>query len=151
MKKETSAGAIIFRQNKERKYLLLHYESGHWGYVKGHVEKNENTMETVKREAKEEAGITDLAFVPGFGEEVSYYYKEGESTIFKTVIFLLAETEQEEIRLSSEHIGYKWAGFQNALRQLTYANSKEILQKAESFFKQNKQKTPAAFAKPSKA
>ena len=44
VKVEKSAGAIIFRDdNGTRKYLLLHYNPGHWEYVKGHIEDGETT------------------------------------------------------------------------------------------------------------
>lgn len=145
MKRETSAGAIIFRKNKGRKYLLLHYESGHWDYVKGNVEKKEKAQQTIKREAKEEAGITDLSFISGFKKKINYFYKKEKELIAKSVIFLLAETGQKQIKLSHEHIGYRWLGFKEALKQLTYNNAKDILKKAEEFLKHSKQKTLKSF------
>ena len=58
---ETSAGAIIFRENNSsRLYLLLNYPSGHWDFVKGKMEEGELPHQTVIREAKEETGIEDL-------------------------------------------------------------------------------------------
>src|SRR3989344_4160126 len=104
MKRETSAGAVIFRKDEGRKYLLLHYESGHWDYVKGNVEREEEIEDTIKREAQEEAGISDLKFISGFNEKINYFYaKKDKELISKSVIFLLAETKQKEIRLSHEH------------------------------------------------
>ncbi|MGH9950141.1 MAG: diadenosine tetraphosphate hydrolase, partial [Nitrososphaeraceae archaeon] len=37
MLKEYSAGAVLFGNfaNNERKFLLLHYTSGHWDFPKG--------------------------------------------------------------------------------------------------------------------
>ena len=56
---ETSAGAIIFREiDNSRIYLLLNYPSGHWDFVKGKMEKDESTHQTVIREAKEETGYS---------------------------------------------------------------------------------------------
>ncbi len=145
MKRETSAGAIIFKKNKGRKYLLLHYESGHWDYVKGNAEKQEKIEETIKREAKEEAGITDLTFIPGFKEKIDYFYRKEKELISKSVIFLLAETGQKQIKLSYEHIGYKWLNFDKALKQLTYNTAKDVLKKAENFLKETRQKTLSSF------
>lgn len=146
MIKETSAGAVIFCKNKAREYLLLHYESGHWDFVKGHVEKKEKVQGTVKREAKEEAGITDLQFIPGFKEEINYFYRKDKELISKEVIFLLAETKQKEIKISHEHIGYKWLDYENALKQLTFDTAKDMLKKAEKFLKKySRQKTLTSF------
>jgi len=145
MKRETSAGAVIFRKDEGRKYLLLHYESGHWDYVKGNVEREEEIEDTIKREAQEEAGISDLKFISGFNEKINYFYaKKDKELISKSVIFLLAETKQKEIRLSQEHVGYIWADFQNAVKQLTYPSSKDILKKAEKFL-DKQQKTLKSF------
>ena len=59
MIKETSAGIVLYRkENTKNLFLLLHYPSGHWDFVKGKMEKNETTHETAIRETKEETGIT---------------------------------------------------------------------------------------------
>lgn len=67
--REKSCGAIVFLKDKEVKCLLLHYEAGHWDFVKGNVEPNENEKETVIRELREETGITDAQFIEGFREK----------------------------------------------------------------------------------
>ncbi|MFQ5573679.1 MAG: NUDIX domain-containing protein, partial [Nitrosopumilaceae archaeon] len=70
---EKSAGTVIFRDASGGVvFLLLHYPSGHWDFVKGKIEKNENPLETVVRETKEETGIFDLGFLDGFKENIEY-------------------------------------------------------------------------------
>ena len=155
MPKETSAGAIIFRkeprsrasslQGRDNKiyYLLLHYKSGHWDFPKGHIEKGEKEEETVKREIKEETGIEDVEIIDGFKEWVKYVFRrsyglEGEEKkkapwVFKIVTFYLAETKTKEIKISFEHLGYKWLPYEEAFKQLTFKNAKEILKKANDF------------------
>lgn len=142
---EKSAGAIIFKKEEDIvKYLLLHYESGHWEFVKGHIEKGEDIKGTVKREAKEETGIEDLRFIEGFKETIRYFFKwppvreaiekgQKSENIMKFVTFLLAETETKNIKLSHEHIGYEWLTYEKAIKRLTFKNAKEILKKAEEF------------------
>lgn len=133
---EKSAGALIFRKEKGIiKYLLLHYESGHWEFVKGHIEKGESIKDTVRRETKEEVGISDLEFVEGFKETIRYFFKWEGKNIMKFVTFLLAETKTENIKLSHEHIGYEWLSYEQALGKLTFKNAKEILKKAEEYVK----------------
>ncbi len=134
MIKETSAGAIVFRkEGKEIKYLILHYGAGHWDLVKGHVEQGEEEKQTVMRELKEETGITAAEFMLDFKKDLSYYFKKDGKTVFKTVVFYLLETKEKDVKLSSEHIGYKWANLGTALNTLTFENAKEIVQKAEKF------------------
>jgi len=133
MPKEKSCGLILFRRDKEIKYLLLHYELGHWGFVKGNIEKGEEEKGTISREVREETGITNFDFTERFKEDINYFYRREGKTIFKEVIFYLAETKEKEVKLSSEHIGFKWLGFDDALKQLTFKNAKDILKKANDF------------------
>src|SRR5574341_1111364 len=135
MTQKKSCGAIVFKRNIEVKYLLLHYEAGHWDYVKGEVERGESEKDTALRELEEETGITDGRFIGDFREEISYFYKMRGQTIHKVVVFLLIETQTSEISLSFEHIGYEWLDYQKAMERLTYKNAKDVLEKAHNYLK----------------
>ncbi len=129
--REKSAGFIIFRKAPEgNKYLLLHYEAGHWDFPKGHIEQDESEKETAIRELKEETGITKFHLYPDFREKLSFFYKRDNKLIHKEVIYFLAETSEEKVRLT-EHIEYKWLPFEQALQQTTFKNSQQILKKAK--------------------
>ena len=135
---EKSAGAVIFRKEEGKiYYLLLHYEMGHWGFPKGHIEKGESLEQTVRREVKEETGIEDIEILNGFKEWIKYFYKLKDKNIFKIVTYLLAETKQRKVKISYEHKGYAWLSYNDALNRLTFTNSKEILKKANNYLKQN--------------
>ena len=137
MATERSAGAVIFRRfGKGILYLLLHYhfKTDYWDFPKGNIESGEAEEETVKREVKEETGIADIRFVPDFREKISYFYRRGGDTIFKEVIFYLAETGESEVRLSDEHTGYEWVGFEDAAKKLK-ENSRNVLMKADRFLR----------------
>ena len=133
MPSEKSCGAVIFRRGDSLKYLLLHYEGGHWDFVKGHVEKGESEKDTVLRETAEEVGITNLTFVEGYRQPISYYYRRAGKTVFKEVVFYLLETTVETVRLSREHVGFDWLKFERAHERLTYKNAKDTLQKAHDY------------------
>jgi bis(5'-nucleosidyl)-tetraphosphatase len=134
-----SAGAVIFRKEGGiLYYLLLHYQGKHWDFPKGHIEKGEKLKETVEREVSEETGIKDIEFAPGFQETIEYFFKEYGETIFKTVVFFLAETKTKEVKISFEHIGFEWLPYTDALNKLTFKNAKEILSKANSFLTRDK-------------
>ena len=133
MPSEKSCGADIFRRNGANKYLLLHYEGGHWDFVKGHVEKNESERQTVLRETEEEAGITDLTYIEGYREPISYFYRRAGRTVRKEVVFYLLQTKTEAVRLSREHVGFDWLTYDRAMERLTYKNAKDTLQKAHEF------------------
>jgi bis(5'-nucleosidyl)-tetraphosphatase len=67
---EKSCGAVVFLKKKPKSTIFsLHYEAGHWDFVKGNVEPNESEKDTVLRELQEETGIVDAQFIEGFKEE----------------------------------------------------------------------------------
>lgn len=132
MIEETSAGIVIFRKEKEKKlFLLLHYPSGHWDFVKGKMEKGETSHQTAIREAKEETGITDITFVENFEEWISYNFKYQGELVEKKVVFFLAETKTKEIKISHEHSGYTWLEYNESMEKTTFDNAKTVLSKAQ--------------------
>ncbi len=133
MPSEKSCGAVIFKEGKERKYLLLHYEGGHWDFVKGHVERGETEKETVLRETQEEVGTTEVSFIEGFRHRIGYYYRRAGATVFKEVIFYLLESKTDAVRLSREHVGFDWMSYARAYDRLTYKNAKETISKAREY------------------
>ena len=131
---EISAGVILFRkEEKHIKYLLLQYSANHWDFPKGHIEKGESLKQTALRELKEETGISDVKIIDNFKEEISYFFKKEGKTISKKVVFFLAETKQSDAKLSSEHIDYKWLPYESAVKQATFKNAKQVLEKANKF------------------
>ena len=132
MIKETSAGIILYRKESTKKlFLLLHYPSGHWDFVKGKMEKNETTHETAIRETKEETGITDIVFAENFEEWIEYNFKYQGELVQKKVVFFLAETKTKEIKISHEHSGYTWMDYNLSMEKTTFDNAKTVLTKAE--------------------
>jgi 8-oxo-dGTP pyrophosphatase MutT (NUDIX family) len=131
---ERSAGAVVVREGEEPKYLLLHYQGGHWDFVKGNIEADEEEKETVLRELEEETGISDGRLIEGFRESINYIYKRGKQVFYKEVVFYLVATRTEEVKLSYEHQGYDWLSYEDALARLTYKNARQVLEKAKSFY-----------------
>ena len=133
MKKETSAGVVIFQEKPEGNlFLLLHYPTGHWDFVKGKIEQGEDLHQTAIREAEEETGIKDLEFIEGFEEKINYNFQFEGELIHKEVIFFLAKTNTNEVVVSHEHLDYTWLDFENAMNKITYQNAKNILSKVNN-------------------
>ncbi len=135
---EKSAGAVLFVKEKEPKYLLLHYEAGHWDFPKGHIEAGEQELDTIMREVEEETGIKTIKIISSFKEKIHYFYKINKELMSKDVVFYLVEAKTEEVKLSFEHIGFAWLPFDEAIGKLTYRNAKDILKKAHEFLKAHK-------------
>ncbi len=139
--REISAGIVIYKRMKDRdgkvetKYLLLYHGRGYWNFPKGKIEGTERSFETALRETGEEAGILpgNLRMERNFKESDRYIYQREGNKIFKIVVFYLAQTNQPEIKLSSEHEGYGWFLYKDAVKLLKHHNSKFILKKANDF------------------
>jgi len=135
MPREKSCGAVVFRKNGEVEYLLLHYEAGHWDFVKGKVEPNESEKDTVIRELEEETGLTNTKFVGDFREEINYFFRRGSKKINKEVAYFLIQAKNGKVELSYEHVGYDWLSYEKAMKKLTFKNAKAVLKKALIFLK----------------
>jgi 8-oxo-dGTP pyrophosphatase MutT (NUDIX family) len=132
MIEETSAGIVLYRkESSEKLFLLLHYPSGHWDFVKGKMEKGETTQQTAIRETKEETGITDIEFVENFEEWIGYNFKYKGELVQKKVVFFLAETKTKNVKISHEHSGYTWMDYNTSMEKTTFDNAKTVLTKAQ--------------------
>jgi len=131
---EHSAGVILYRKGPQgREYLLLQHPEGHWGFPKGHIEGEEDLREAARRELCEETGIGAIEVVAGFQEEVEYEFERDDQPVHKRVTYFLGKTDENEVRLSKEHLAYSWLGYPEALERLTYESSRALLRRAERF------------------
>ena len=132
MIEETSAGIVLFRKEGPKKlFLLLHYPSGHWDFVKGKMEQGESTHQTAIRETQEETGITDITFIEDFEEWIEYNFKYQGELVQKKVVFFLAETKSKQVNISHEHNGYIWMDYNSSMEKTTFDNAKTVLTKAQ--------------------
>lgn len=132
MIEETSAGIVLFRKEESKNlFLLLHYPSGHWDFVKGKMEKGESIHETAIRETKEETGITDVTFLDNFEEWIQYNFQYQGELVNKKVVFFLAETNTKDVEISHEHSDYIWVDYNTAMEKTTFDNAKTVLTKAQ--------------------
>jgi 8-oxo-dGTP pyrophosphatase MutT (NUDIX family) len=129
---ERSAGVVVYIQNLHgREYLLLDY-GRYWDFPKGHLEKGEDDRTAALRELAEETGIVDVALHPDFQHEIHYTFRGRKGNLIdKSVAFFLGETTTRKVKISHEHVAYAFVSYDDALKQVTYANARKLLEKAE--------------------
>ena len=123
-----AAGAIV---HKERKILLQkRADNGMWSIHGGCLELGETVEETVKRELKEEIGITPtkLRFYKVFsGEEMHSVYPNGDEIYCVDVVFLCDEYDGE-LKLDNEEVTeLKWFDVEDLPENINTPIDKAIL------------------------
>lgn len=132
---ERSAGAVVYRESTNGRMYLLLQNAGRWDFPKGGVEKGESELQTVLREVKEETGLNNVKIVHGFRKVIEYFYRRNGKNVHKQVVYLLASTDDEIVKISFEHQEYGWFEYRDALDKASYNNSKVTLTEAEKFVK----------------
>ncbi len=122
MKQEKSCGAIVLNKNNE--VLLVHHNSGHWDFPKGHVEAGETEEQTAKREVKEETNI-DIIVDINYRYVTSYSPKE---EVMKEVVYFLAKNVDDDKKPQLSEVNeVRWFNLEEAIKTITFDNSKIIL------------------------
>ncbi len=151
-KREITAGLIVFRKTPEGpKYLLLYHRGSYWNFPKGHVEKEEGSLDAAIRETTEETGLrrSDLRILPNFKTSERFFFRKEKETIFKIVIIFLAETREKNVKISDEHQGYGWFLLNDAKKILgKYRENRKTLIQADDFLHFKGKSRAAGTARP---
>lgn len=130
---EKSCGTIPYTINNGEIYYLLvkALDDGYCGFPKGHVESGESEEDTALRETWEETSIKPILDTD-FRFELSYRMNNGND---KTVVYFLAQFSEQAPRHNAEFETFQYLilPFEDALSELTYENSKEMLKSANEY------------------
>lgn len=127
--------AIVFIRKKEPKILILHRIKNWrgWELVKGGLKGNENELNCLKREIREETGVKKYKILAKTHYFIKYKFPKGfvkDHHIFhgaKGYMFLV-ELFSKKVKVDrSEHDGFKWVNEKEALKLLTHRNHKNAL------------------------
>ena len=134
---------VTYAIEKEVIYYLLLKRKLHWKgweFPKGGLEKNENIIDTIKRELKEETGLKPLK-IKSFKIHGKYNYKkeypERIGFIGQSYFLYSAEVKKDGVKIDQrEHSNYKWLEFDKAIKKLTWPNQKKCLNIVNDWLKE---------------
>src|SRR3989344_251111 len=116
MKDLRAVEAVIIRANR---VLLLQRKSGTWQFVTGGAEEGETIEAALKREIKEETGMTDTRVVRKLGDRrITVTGKQVKIESF--LVMANTVTVDVEHNPDGEHIDYKWVWLTDAAKDLHY-------------------------------
>jgi len=119
------AGAIVVRPGKTEPRILLvtaRRNPDNWIFPKGHVEEGERPPDTAVREALEEAGVDGRIVAPAG----SITFQLGDDN-YRVHYFVLTTGD---IGKEREGRRFRWCRYKQALRRLTYEETRELLREA---------------------
>ena len=126
MKWSHAGGVVVRTVDGELEYLLVEAKNnrGMWVLPKGHIEPGETPEDAAVREVEEEAGVR-AAIVARAGE--SQFEVKGRTV--RTVFFLM-KYQGEAGR--TEDRGLAWRRYKDALAQVYFDNTRQILERAHA-------------------
>ena len=126
MKREFSAGGIVFQGNKV--LLTKHSQNKHWSFPKG-LTDGQTLEEAALREVKEEGGVeAEILDKVGYNK---YVYTLGGEKIFKVVTYFLMKYKSGDPKDHDWEVSEAgWYTPEDALKRLDFSQDKQLLKKA---------------------
>jgi len=125
MKHIKCAGGVVI--NKRDQVLVVNQKGKTWSLPKGHIDNEEEALETAKREIYEESGVKDLKFIKELGD---YQRRSGltdDIIELKTIFIFLFKTETEVLKpIDIENPEARWVDRDKVVDILTYEKDKEF-------------------------
>ena len=132
-----SCGFVAYKRIENiNHYLIIQSLNGDVGFPKGHMESGESELETAIRELKEETGV-DVKVIQGFRRQIEYELRRIPDTIKQSVYFLGQCTSDKIICQEAEVAEASFISYEDALKILTFEETKNILKDAEIFICSN--------------
>jgi 8-oxo-dGTP pyrophosphatase MutT (NUDIX family) len=131
---------VTYAKSKNKIFYLILKRKLHWKgweFPKGGKEKFEFTKTAVKREIKEETGLSPIK-IKKFKTKGKYKYKKNlkdrPEIIGQTYTLYSAQIQKKKIKFDKkEHSDHKWVDFKTAKRKLTWPNQKKCLKEVNDY------------------
>ena len=136
-----SAGGVIYKKTDNTFEIALIAIKGKtiWTLPKGIIDAGEKTEETAVREIEEETGLTGMV-TDLLGQKSYWFFLKDENVKYrKTVTYFLLKHVAGNIKKHCPEVDDAiWIDIDEAIKQLSYKNDRDIVEKArEKIFKNN--------------
>lgn len=121
--RETTAGGIVWRRNKEGgiEILLLQDVKGRWSIPKGHIEEGENPKQTAEREIQEETSLKKMRIMNWLGKTSFRYRRQNSLVLMTTQIYLVeALGDTDDIQKEEIYKSLEWLPASKAVELIEY-------------------------------
>ena len=128
-----SCGFVAYKQIENKNYyLIIKSLNGDIGFPKGHMEIGESELQTAIRELKEET-CAEVEVISGFRYQIEYPLPRVPDAIKQSVYFLGKCTSESIICQETEVDSAEFIPYEDAIKMLTFEETKNILRDAELF------------------
>ncbi|MBU0731901.1 NUDIX domain-containing protein [Patescibacteria group bacterium] len=135
-KQVKSVGAVIIN-SKNEVLIMFQKQNRYWELPKGKTEPGENEMETLRREIEEETGLSDLEVFEDARNSFSYKFTLHGHLINKRNVYYIARVKNSKVKLSHEHLDYKWVGIEEVNKLFKHKNQKVLVNKVKDYLKEH--------------
>ena len=117
-------------------FLLIEQHGEFWSFPKGHKEEGESDFEAARRELFEEVGISDGNLIESEKFIECYSFQQKGITLDKTVSFYPFITDSLEVRIDKNEVtDSRWVRYEEAIKMLTFKETKAVLDQADNWLK----------------
>lgn len=121
--------------------LLIKNKGGHWSFPKGHPEGAETGIETARRELREETGVVECEIRESEAFVERFQFEKAGQMIDKEITFYLGIVTSHRIKPDPHEVHEcVWLRFDQALEQLTYPDSKQVLREVMAYLDRGRSK-----------
>ena len=134
MPQEFAIGIII---HNRKDFLLLRHLPGHWGFIKELPLPTETKEDAARRIVIENLNLKGLFITKDFTIKEGYFFMKDGKIIHKEIEYVLAESQDKNILISTKFTDAKWLPFEQAIHLATFKETKNSLKEANDFLNQH--------------